>query len=102
MVEPQGGPRPGRADGKAVAVAERRETTMKASGDFRDPEWEPTEAEHAVLMEEFRRTVLWQKAMAAKGVKVLTLRLTPAEEHAAVARWWDEEGRLTGKESASP
>ena len=67
---------------------------MPLSGDFRDPNWEPSEAEHAALMEDFRRTVLWRKATAAKGVKVLAMRLSPDEEHDAVERWWREEGRL--------
>ncbi len=66
---------------------------MPASGDFRDPNWEPSDAEHAALMEDFRRTVLWQKAMAAKGIKALALGLTPQQEYDAVAKWWVEEGR---------
>lgn len=63
-----------------------------ATGDFRDPEWEPSEAEEAAMLEDFRRVVLWQKAMAAKGVKVLAWRLSPQEELEAATKWWAEEG----------
>ena len=65
---------------------------MPATGDFRDPDWEPSEEEHAALMEDFRRTVLWQEDMAAKGIKVLARKLTPQQEHDAVETWWREEG----------
>ena len=58
--------------------------------------WQPIRAqpdhEHTALMEDFRRTVLWQQAMAAQGIKVLAMRLSPTEEHAAVECWWAEEG----------
>ena len=56
------------------------------------PNVEHSDREHAALMEDFRRTVLWRKAMAANGVKVLAMRLTPQQEHDAVAKWWAEEG----------
>lgn len=68
---------------------------MSSTGDFRDPNWEPSDEQHAALMEDFRRTVLWQKAMAAKGIKVLAQHLTPQQEHEAVERWWHDEGHLT-------
>ncbi len=64
---------------------------MPATGDFRDPKWEPTDAEEAVVLEDFRRTVLWEQAMAAKGIKALALRLSPQQEHDAVEKWWREE-----------
>ena len=66
---------------------------MASSGDFRDPDWEPSEAEHTALMEDFRRVVLWRKAMAARGIKVHSLRLSPVEEVAQMRRWWECEGR---------
>ena len=74
---------------------------MPATGDFRDPNWEPSDTEHANLMEDFRRVVLWQKAMTARGIKVLTLRLTPQQEHEAVAKWWAEEGRMLHEAEAN-
>ena len=73
-----------------------------ATGDFRDADWEPTDEEHAALMEDFRRTVLWQKAMAAKGIKVLAQHMTPAEEHKAVQKWWEDEGRTLSATEAVP
>lgn len=74
---------------------------MPPTGNLRDPDWEPTEAEHQALMEDFRRTVLWQKAMAAKGVKVLALGMTPEQEGEAVRKWWRDEGAANDKESPS-
>jgi hypothetical protein len=70
------------------------------TGDFRDPEWEPSEAEEAALLEDFRRTVLWRKAMAARGVKVTAMKLTPQQEHDAVTAWWLSEGRDSDRETA--
>jgi hypothetical protein len=67
---------------------------MPVTGDFRDPNWEPSEAQEAALLEDFRRTVLWEQAMAAKGVKVLAQRLSPQQEHDAVEQWWREEGSI--------
>jgi sugar phosphate isomerase/epimerase len=68
---------------------------MPVTGDFRDPNWEPSEAEEAAVLEDFRRTVLWEQAMAAKGVKVLAQRLSPQQEHDLVEAWWREEGAAT-------
>lgn len=34
--------------------------------------------------QDFRRIVLWRKAMAAKGIKVLAMGMTPAEEGQAL------------------
>ena len=65
---------------------------MMASGNFSDPEWEPTEEEHAALMEGMRRRVLYRKAMSARGIKVLAMNLSPEQEHALVTAWWREEG----------
>ncbi len=42
--------------------------------------------------QDFRRIVLWRKAMAAKGIKVLAMGMTPAEEGASMRKWWAEEG----------
>jgi hypothetical protein len=74
---------------------------MTAPGDFRDPDWEPDEAEHAALMEDFCRTVLWRQVMATRGIKVLSLRLSPADEHAAMEKWWAEEGHATHEADVS-
>ena len=65
---------------------------MPTTGDFRDNEWEPSDAEEAALLEDVRRTVAWQRAMAAKGIKVLALHLTLEQDSEAVEKWWHEEG----------
>ncbi|MGD9803439.1 MAG: hypothetical protein AB7E81_17740 [Hyphomicrobiaceae bacterium] len=65
---------------------------MAAKGDFRDPNWEPSEVEEAELLEDIRRTVLWREAMARRGIRVLAKGLTPFEEAIEVQRWWEEEG----------
>jgi hypothetical protein len=69
---------------------------------FRNPDFEPSDAEHAALMERFRRVVLWRQAMAARGIKVLAVAMTPAEETAAVLEWWAEEGHAQYSDSAAP
>lgn len=57
-----------------------------------DPSFEPTDAQFAEITRDVARTVRWQKAMAARGVKVLELNLTPDEEFRRVEAWEREEG----------
>lgn len=75
---------------------------MASTGDFRDPNWEPSDDEHAALMEDFRRTVMWRQAMAIKGIKVLAMGLSPSQEHDAVERWWADEGRAAIEAETGP
>jgi len=58
-----------------------------------NPDWEPTDRDEADVAESFRRQVAWQTAMAAKGVKVLSLGLSPSELVAEANRWWLKEGQ---------
>jgi hypothetical protein len=74
---------------------------MPTTDDFRDANWEPSDEQHAALMEDFRRMVLWRKAMAARGVKVLGLRMTPREETQAMRKWWGEEGCAVTRNEAA-
>jgi hypothetical protein len=69
---------------------------------FRNPDFEPSDAEHAALMEEFHRIVLWRQAMAARGIKVLAATMTPTEETAAMLTWWAEEGRARHGDHGAP
>lgn len=75
---------------------------MSSTGDFRDPNWEPSDEQHAALMEDFRRTVLWRKAMAAKGIKVLAMRLSPQDEADQMRKWWTDEGCTLDQAKVSP
>ncbi len=66
---------------------------MSSSQDFPNPDWEPSEDEHAAMMEDFRQVVLWRKTRAAKGINVLAMGKTPDEDSAAMRKWWAEEGQ---------
>ena len=60
---------------------------MPANGDFRDVEWEPSEAEHAALIDDFELLVSWRKAMANQGQKVLASHLSSADALEAARQW---------------
>lgn len=62
-----------------------------------NPDWEPTEAQERQLAASFERQVAWRRAMAARGIKVLALGLSPNEMVAEANRWWNEEGQALDK-----
>lgn len=56
-----------------------------------NPDWEPTEAQERQLAASFERQVAWRRAMAARGIKVLELGLTPEQLGAEADRWWSDQ-----------
>ena len=55
--------------------------------DLTDPNWLPTDTEELQMLDSVARRVAWEKVMAARGIRVLTLGLTPEQEQAAVDSW---------------
>lgn len=52
-----------------------------------DPDWSPSEADEQAIAATFAQRVAWEKAMAARGIKVHTLDLTPQEEAVEIEAW---------------
>ena len=57
------------------------------SPDLTDPDWLPTDAEELALLKSFAQRVAWEKAMAARGVRIHKLGLTPEQELAEIQAW---------------
>jgi hypothetical protein len=59
-----------------------------------DPDWLPTDTEELDILSSAERRVAWEKAMASRGVMILTLGLSPGEEQAQIDAWARNEMSL--------
>lgn len=55
--------------------------------DFSDPDFDLSDEQQKELLRSVARSVAWEKAMFARGVKVLALGLTPEQQDEAIAAW---------------
>ena len=60
-----------------------------------DPDWLPSEADEQSIALAFAQRVAWEKAMAARGIKVHALDLTPEEEAAEIEAWARQQNTVS-------